>query len=223
MVIVDGYELDLSLVEDHTRTSDITSHPVERGSDFTDHIKPRRPVVTMTGVVSNTPIGRIAIERGETTRPSDDAYAVLKRLHEAGDVFVVTTELENYEDMAIDSLSIPRSAQIGDSLQFDVTFKQLEIVDTERAIVRVTLPRARGRTRRGQKPNRPVFDSQTLILGATAQVAAINAKVAASQRGDRAPAPSTKDQRNVKSLQGSRKLVRSKQDRVPIASGGGTP
>lgn len=47
--------LDASIHETHTATSTVTDHPVERGSNVADHIRPDPDVLTMEAIISNTP------------------------------------------------------------------------------------------------------------------------------------------------------------------------
>jgi hypothetical protein len=41
---------------EHSQTALVTRHPVERGADIADHVRPELPTVTLTGTVSNTPL-----------------------------------------------------------------------------------------------------------------------------------------------------------------------
>lgn len=47
--------LDASVHEVHTASSTITDHPVERGANVADHIRPDPDVLTMEAWISNTP------------------------------------------------------------------------------------------------------------------------------------------------------------------------
>jgi len=47
--------LDASVREVHTGSSTVTDHPVERGSNVADHIRPDPDQLTIEGVISNTP------------------------------------------------------------------------------------------------------------------------------------------------------------------------
>lgn len=51
-----GIWLDASLEELHISDSEVTTHPVEEGSDITDHVRPKADAIRLTGVVSNQPI-----------------------------------------------------------------------------------------------------------------------------------------------------------------------
>lgn len=46
---------DASIHESHQGTSTVTDHPVERGSNVADHIRPDPDVLTMEALISNTP------------------------------------------------------------------------------------------------------------------------------------------------------------------------
>jgi Dit-like phage tail protein len=47
--------LDASVHESHLGTSTVTDHPVERGSNVSDHIRPDPDQLTIEGMISNTP------------------------------------------------------------------------------------------------------------------------------------------------------------------------
>lgn len=48
-------ELDASVHEQHDETATITDHPVERGSNVADHLRPDPKSISIEGVISNTP------------------------------------------------------------------------------------------------------------------------------------------------------------------------
>lgn len=48
--------LDVTIREQHVYRNDVTAFPVEEGADVTDHVRPLPPRLTMSGVVSNTPL-----------------------------------------------------------------------------------------------------------------------------------------------------------------------
>lgn len=48
--------LDVAAKVQHTSTNQVTDHPVEIGSNVSDHIRPDPNVLTIEGVISNTPI-----------------------------------------------------------------------------------------------------------------------------------------------------------------------
>lgn len=48
--------LDASVSEQHQLDSEVTDHPVESGVNFADNIRPLPDMLTLNGVISNTPI-----------------------------------------------------------------------------------------------------------------------------------------------------------------------
>src|SRR5690606_1988974 len=98
-------------------------------------------VVTLEGIVSDTPIGTLAALRGEDVRPSDDAFARLLAIRDAREPVTIETSLRVFENMVLQSLSVPRSAQTGDALRFRATFQQIQLVTNERTMIEVAVPR----------------------------------------------------------------------------------
>jgi hypothetical protein len=148
MITIDGYPLDLVVTEEHSLTSEITDHPVEKGSDISDNIRRKPRELTLTNaVVSDTPIGGIATdssrvalrqdENGQDVLPSSDAYQRLVAIWEAGNTVTVVTNLQKYDDMAIESITVPQDAKSAGGLIFTVHFKQVTIVKNNRVTVAV--------------------------------------------------------------------------------------
>jgi len=56
VTVLDILTVDATLQEQHSAEVDITENPVEVGANLTDHQRPKPVVVTIDGVVTNTPI-----------------------------------------------------------------------------------------------------------------------------------------------------------------------
>lgn len=54
---IDSLILDCSITESHTGEVEVTDHPVEEGFNVSDHARPKPNTLTITGMISNTPIG----------------------------------------------------------------------------------------------------------------------------------------------------------------------
>lgn len=172
MVTIDGFPIDVTISEEHTYESEATSYPVETGTDITDHIRPRPIVVTLEGIVSDTPLTKAAVARvangdfvagllplddasdttafGEATSgllPSDDALLRLIAIRDARQPVSIETSLQIFDNMAMIGLSIPRASDNGDALRFSATFQQIRFVTNERTTIRVAVPRAKGKDR----------------------------------------------------------------------------
>jgi len=137
--------LDCTVTETHTATSTVTEHPVESGSNITDHIRPEPVQLSITGIVSDTPIGAREVQRAikiggvsvqikqqETpTSPTGfgrAAWSKLDAMRLAAKPVTVLTRDKKYESMALVSLSVPKEAKTGGALYFTAQFKQVRIV-----------------------------------------------------------------------------------------------
>ncbi len=61
--LIGDLALDCTVTETHTATSTVTEHPVESGANITDHIRPDPVQLSITGIVSDTPIGSRQVQR----------------------------------------------------------------------------------------------------------------------------------------------------------------
>lgn len=158
--------VDACMTENHQLDSEVTDHPVERGADVTDHVRPKPAVVTLDCVISNTPVdvtqrARVLQASGVTFESTavdqstgvagyaEQAYKTLLALREAGDYLTVVTQLATYENMVIQSLSIPVSIATGDAMRFSVTFKEVRVVENKTTQVTVSAPRAKKKKKLG--------------------------------------------------------------------------
>ena len=159
MVTFDGYPVDVAVTEEHAFDAEVTDHPVEKGADVTDHTRLKPPTVTIEGVVSDSPIGAVALDPSRTgsTKPSDDALAKILKIRDDRLPITITTALRRYENMGLQTLSIPKSKDIGAALRFRATFKQLTFVTNKRTTVKTVVPRSKGKAKRGTKPS-PTVD-----------------------------------------------------------------
>ncbi len=163
-------ELDCTVSATHSFKVEATEHPVERGAKITDHLRPEPDVVTIEGLVSNTPVSRtqqaraVAAAGGSLTTTAgaasifgvpgyaEAALAKLLAIKDGGILVTLATELKTYTDMAIVSLDIPRDASTGDALRFSATFKKIVIVENKQTQLRpATDPRANKQTKRGRQ------------------------------------------------------------------------
>ena len=73
---------------------------------------------TLAGLLTGTP------------RDPADGFRFLEELWRKRTPFTVVTALKRYENMVIQSLGVPRTASIGKSLRFNITFEQIRIVSS---------------------------------------------------------------------------------------------
>lgn len=131
-------EFDASVKEVHSGDVVITDHPVEEGSDISDHVRRNPEVLSVEGIVSNHPpiIARSiratpSIPGGDPASRAEDAYGFLKELKD-GAVFVgFSTTLRDYENMVIQSISIERSKDTGNIADLSIVLREVIVAQTE--------------------------------------------------------------------------------------------
>jgi hypothetical protein len=129
-------QFDASVSEVHTDEVEITDHPVEDGSDISDHIRKLPITLEMNGVVTNNPLVFLASIRAKSPVTTDTsntndrvgaAYAKLREMQESGELLDVVTSLRDYSNMAIKSLSVTRDASTGNILDSSLTLREITI------------------------------------------------------------------------------------------------
>lgn len=144
MIRINGYPIDAALEESLSYEADITENEVEKGSDITDHVRPKLPVISFSdAVVSDTPIGKIATDETRVSNanlgvlPSLDAFQRFKELHEAATTCIVECSYGRFEDMVLATLTSTKNAKNKKSFTFNATFRNIRIVENTRTTVRV--------------------------------------------------------------------------------------
>lgn len=137
---IQSLDFDATLDELHEWKNEVTQNPVETGSPITDHVIEKPDKLRLQGVITNSPLrGEFAGQYfgGDTQSPRiQTAFEAIRELHKARDVVVVYTKHAIYTDMVIESVSIPRNAQIGEEMQFTMELVNIRLVATQL----VTLP-----------------------------------------------------------------------------------
>jgi hypothetical protein len=168
-------ELDASLSESHESVVAATKHPVERGSQITDHLRPEPVTLTIEGIVSNTPISRkqqvraVAFGGSEFASTSvaaspygvpgyaEEAFAKLREFQERGELLTVVTSLHTYENMALTKLTVPRDRSTGDALRFTATLEEIRFAENKTtSIVTPADPRAASKVKLGRQAKKVV-------------------------------------------------------------------
>lgn len=171
---IGALQLDAAVSIQHRAEVEVTQHAVERGADITDHARPRPEVVTIEGIISNTPINHTQRTRAvefvgrdfraefQTTASgeqpfgtpgyAEEGYAKLRDMKDKGELVTVVTPLRVYEAMVITSLDIPQDARTGDALRFTATLQHVRIVENRVTQIKVaTNPRANAKVKLGKR------------------------------------------------------------------------
>lgn len=167
---LDTLTIDATIQETHGSTADVTDHPVEEGSDVSDHKRDKPDTLKIEGLISNTPINRGQITRSlprsfvdtaaealsNASRPgyAEAAYTTLRGLKESGKLITVITALRVYENMMLTELSAPRDSKTGDGLAFTASLRSVRLVRNRRVAITTadpTLAKAATKKKTGTK------------------------------------------------------------------------
>jgi len=133
-------DFDATLDELHEWKNEVTQNPVETGAPITDHVIEKSDKLRLQGVITNSPLrGELAGQYfgGDTQSPRiQTAFDAIRALHKSRNAVVVYTKHAVYDNMVIESVSIPRNAQIGEEVQFTMELVNIRLVSTQM----VTLP-----------------------------------------------------------------------------------
>lgn len=124
------WDLDVGTSETHSHKVDWTDQPVESGLDVTDHAIIQPDEVTISGIISDTPLG-LALPLPDRAQ---SGYETLLRLKDERRLVTLVTGLKVYSDMGIVSVSAQRQPGQGQSVRPTVTLKKVRLVQS------VTIP-----------------------------------------------------------------------------------
>lgn len=150
-----SYLMDLALSEEFSFPGEATKFPVEKGAEFTDHIRELPDEITLECIVSDTPIGDVATDptrqpvtgpdgTTSTALPSAEALQRMRELKALRQPVRIETTLGVFTSMAFIDLTVPvnkdkspgRDKQPG-ALFFTAKFRKAALVTNKRTKVRV--------------------------------------------------------------------------------------
>ena len=192
--------IDATVSEGHKREAEVTSHPVEVGSDVTDNIRPKPRSLSLSGIISTAPTtwsGRATIlspddlGEGQLTPGSGPdvgralaAYRLLEDAFEGGYLLTVQTGLERYPNLAIKAVEFPKAPGTGRDLHFKLELEEILFAISQTTQVpasaiasKKVAQQAAPRKARGMQPTRKPTNAESARKQAVAKAA--GAKTAA--------------------------------------------
>lgn len=142
----DGYsvgavELDLILRENHSKEAEVTENPLQDGRAISDGIYLRLREGSLTALVSNHSLKHVEKLSEQTTEAilnlaqwqplknrAAETWEELKATMDRKELVTIVTALEVYDNVAITKISAPRDGDSGDAQEFEISFKQVEVV-----------------------------------------------------------------------------------------------
>jgi len=151
-VYIDGFAVDAFLSVDPSFKATVTSEPVESGGTVSDHIVNMPLTLSITGIVSDSPVGEIANERDEDVAPTVEGYNKLVEIHKTKKLVTITDyAFPAFTRMAMTSFTPNSTTTTGEAMPFRATFEQMTFgnVSDVAETTLVALPRQKRAKRKG--------------------------------------------------------------------------
>ena len=149
--LVNGATLIVDAVtdEEHKLETEVTKHAVEVGSDITDNLRPKPRSLSLRGLIVSAPLAwpgktnKIQYDAqgnpiGPDTSLTASAYLLLKGAWQQGLLLTVDTRLAGeppYQNMAIQSLGMPKATGKGRDLWFSLDLEEVLYASSQTATV----------------------------------------------------------------------------------------
>lgn len=129
-------ELDAALDENHEWSAEATSNPVEVGAPVTDHVIDQSDKLKIRGFVTDTPLTLSQsvsglVNSGNVGNRTQAVFDLLHQLIKLKEPMTVYTKHRIYDDMVMTNVTIPRSAGVGEAIEFSAEFVHVRKVATQ--------------------------------------------------------------------------------------------
>lgn len=125
-VSIAGIEFDALISEDHGFEATVPEYAVEKGFSVSDAIIIGAETLSMTLYVTDTPVTWLSRHGAEQGRV-DRVCKQLEELFYTAQAVTVVTSDRIYTDMAIESLTISKSLDIGYAREIPISFRKIRI------------------------------------------------------------------------------------------------
>jgi hypothetical protein len=166
---------DAIISETHQGDAVVTDHPVEEGSDISDHVRRTPEALTCRIIVTDHPIiiarslrAQPSIRGGDPFNRAADAYGFVKELKDGAKIVGFSTTLRDYANMVITSTAATRDKDTGNILDMTLTIREITIANTETVQAPEPVnPSRKNKTNLGKKPKAsatPATEAKTQSL-----------------------------------------------------------
>jgi hypothetical protein len=133
-VNIDGVEFDALLDEERMLEAEAPDYAVEDGFSVCDTIILKPQTLSMTLFVTDTPVTWQKSGHGGVGW-TDQVIQKLEDLYYAKKPVTVNTSERSYRNMAILSISISKSADVGYARQIPISFREIIVVSTKKTAI----------------------------------------------------------------------------------------
>ena len=125
-VSINGLEFDALITEDKTLEATVPEYTVEDGRAVSDDIILSPLRLSMLLFVTNTPVTWLHRHGASNSRVTSVVKELEQLYYSATPVTIVTSDAV-YRDMAIESITISKSVEVGYSREIPISFKKINI------------------------------------------------------------------------------------------------
>lgn len=144
---IDGIEFDALIDSTETYDAEVPEYSIETGFSVSDTIALKPETLNMTLLLSNRPVtwkNRLGGGEGRV----EDVVKRLEELYFKRQLITVTTSSKTYTDMAITSISIPKSRDMLDAMEIPISLKKVRTTETKT----ITIPDSYGKSGKTAAP-----------------------------------------------------------------------
>ena len=146
-----GYYFDAFTKENHVGSVRVTEHPVQGGSNISDHAYNLPDKLTIEVLVSDSVQPIVAGQFASGKTKSISAYEVLRKLKEKRVLVSVRTRLHYYTNMIIEGMNVSDDYKSANSLRCTVSLRQVMMAVVPVEYVTLTKRQAVVETNKGTK------------------------------------------------------------------------
>lgn len=133
-VTINGIPFDALIDEERTYEAESPDYPVESGFVVHDTIILKPLMLSMTLYVTDTPVTWKRSGHGGKGW-TDSIIQRLENLYFSRQIVTVVTSEKTYKSMAIQSISIAKSAEVGYARQIPITFKEIRVTQSKKTTI----------------------------------------------------------------------------------------
>lgn len=123
-------EIDAYLSESHSLQANITDHAVEQGSPVSDHIRLLPRIISLSGIITDTPL--LGFDQGTLVTPREgraiEKIKAIEDMREAKELFSISTTLGVIRNCFFLDFTPSFVSEDGYSAKFSATIKTIRLV-----------------------------------------------------------------------------------------------
>jgi hypothetical protein len=125
----DVVNVDAAMSQNHERNAEVTKHPVEKGADIADHIRPLPDGLNIHGIISTVSV----VDMGQEPTPNrhKKAQGILDSASANRRLATVHTGIKIYTNMAVKHIAYHKDPSNGTNLVFTIEFEEIKFATSQ--------------------------------------------------------------------------------------------